>query len=158
MLEKSSRSGPMPNDVLPKKGRPGVTANVGPGGDLLRRLPATAASCGDARAAMREFCRRRSLPDLSDDAELLTSELVSNAVRHASSAVTVSASVDERGLLVVVSDDGNEEAAVRATLPVHDAESGRGVWVVSVIAGAWGSSTSKAGTTAWFRLDAAGAL
>src|SRR3954468_23886769 len=95
MLERSSRSGLMPNDIPPRGGN-----------GVLRRLPAEPASCGDARAAIRDFCRRRSLHEVSDDAQLLTSELVSNAVRHASSSIALSAVVDQGALLVIVTDDG----------------------------------------------------
>src|SRR3954467_9299273 len=122
MLGKSSGRAQCRTAFFPKKGHFGVTPNAGFGGDLLRRLPATPGSCGDARAALREFCRRRSLSDLSDDAQLLTSELVSNAVRHASAGLTLTASVDDEGLLVVVSDDGKGNGDVSAALPGHDAE------------------------------------
>jgi anti-sigma regulatory factor (Ser/Thr protein kinase) len=92
---------------------------------------------------------------VSDDAQLLTSELVSNAVRHASSSIAVSAVVDEGALLVIVTDDGPGDAHLTASLPDAEEETGRGMYVVSEIAGAWGSNATSVGMTTWFRLDAA---
>jgi anti-sigma regulatory factor (Ser/Thr protein kinase) len=108
---------------------------------------------GAARRAVREFCRAAALPTpLADDAELLTSELVTNAVRHAKALITVLALQQDGSIVVTVSDDGELAEPLTAQLPEATAECGRGMFVVAEIAGAWGTTEQHDGKTVWFRL------
>ena len=90
-----------------------------------------------ARAARIEF-RMRFLQRCADEtacanAELVFGELVSNAVRHAESEVRVSARFD--GIATVhVTDDGNCFSPKSARPQPVEAESGRGLYIASVIA------------------------
>jgi len=124
--------------------------------DRVLRLWPVPTVCREARQAVREFCDERGLEHLSDDAELMTSELVTNAVRHATTLFTVV--FVERDAAIVVGvvgdDDGKEAAPLRAALPADAlAEGGRGLFVVDQLADDWGTSAQGAGTAVWFRLS-----
>ncbi len=87
-----------------------------------------------------------------EPATLLTSELVTNAVLHARSAVEVTVRLDDGQLWVGVSDSDTGP-------PVHkrygpEAATGRGLLLVERIARAWGTEVSAAGKIVWFCLDA----
>lgn len=87
-----------------------------------------------------------------DDAELCTSELVTNALVHAASKrVTVTVARDGGVLRISVTDDG---AAGRVPYVREDplAEDGRGMLIVSTLAMEWGAEAGEDGTTTWFRL------
>jgi hypothetical protein len=88
------------------------------------------------------------------DAELLTSELVTNAVVHAHGApeVTVRVVAGGAAVHVEVADDGT--AGVLAWRePAAGAESGRGFQLVNEIATRWGFLRDQARTCCWFHLD-----
>jgi anti-sigma regulatory factor (Ser/Thr protein kinase) len=91
-----------------------------------------------------------------DDAILLTSELVTNAVMHSSShraGGTVSLLIMEfaNGLRIEVADAGSEISApvVRGDIYASD---GHGLFLVQTIADQWGYLRGDSGTTVWFRL------
>lgn len=117
-----------------------------------RMFAAETSSVPGARRWVRDcLVRAKVEPDALALAELLVSELVTNAVRHA------------RGLTVMVSvrTDENVEAAVRdddVTPPVPRCpqpweDSGRGLALVDALADAWGScAAAGAGKWVWFRL------
>jgi DNA-binding NarL/FixJ family response regulator len=83
--------------------------------------------------------------------ELLTSELVTNAVRHAHSAARVAVEVVGAKVRVSVTDDG---PGVPATAkPSPDSESGRGLELVDGLADRWGVIELEVGKTVWFEAD-----
>jgi anti-sigma regulatory factor (Ser/Thr protein kinase) len=93
-----------------------------------------------------------------DDAELCTSELVTNAVAHTASGVggrvsiTVAAGAD--GLRIGVTDDG-AQGRVPHVRREPLAEDGRGILIVTTVAAEWGVEAGENGTTTtWFRLRA----
>lgn len=92
-----------------------------------------------------------------DDAELCTSELVTNAVVHTRSGdggrVTVTVAQGGGVLEICVGDDGagGDLPHIR-TEPF--AEDGRGVFIVTALADEWGVQGEHDGTTTWFRLRA----
>jgi serine/threonine-protein kinase RsbW len=80
---------------------------------LRERVPARPESIGPLRRAVVEFARRCGASDRQrDDIAVAVSEALSNAVEHAyvgqdtPGSVAVEASVRERLLIVVVSDEG----------------------------------------------------
>ncbi|GIH73303.1 ATP-binding protein [Sphaerimonospora thailandensis] len=91
-------------------------------------------------------------------AELIVSELSTNAIRHSASgrfggrfAVSIQAEPD-RVWLGVVDQGGPHVPAVMhdcAHLDEHDDESGRGLLLVSCLADSWGVSGDVAGRTVW---------
>ncbi|MEV5981149.1 SpoIIE family protein phosphatase [Streptomyces sp. NPDC052114] len=115
-----------------------------------RRLVPDPSEVGRARALVRQQLGAWSLQALSDTAELLVSELVTNVVRHSRSGRVDVRLVRSGTLLCEVEDDD-------PTLPTllgagGGDEFGRGMRVVSSLAKEWGTSRTRAGKTVWFEL------
>jgi anti-sigma regulatory factor (Ser/Thr protein kinase) len=85
--------------------------------ELLMRLWPSAVTVGQARRAVASFCRDGTHDMLADDAELLTSELMSNACRHTGGLITLLALRNTRGLVVTVTDDAVVDAPLHASAP-----------------------------------------
>jgi anti-sigma regulatory factor (Ser/Thr protein kinase) len=83
---------------------------------------------------------------------LLTSELVTNAVRHGQGVVTVEVDCDERAIAVAVGDDNGDQVSAPSEDPL--AESGRGTTIVSAVATSWGIRAREdgVGKIVWFIL------
>ncbi|KUM85601.1 ATP-binding SpoIIE family protein phosphatase [Streptomyces pseudovenezuelae] len=105
---------------------------------------------GRARAVVREQLHDWGLAKLADGAELMVSELVTNAVRHSHSRPVELRLVREDTLLCEVDDDDHELPNLLSAGPAD--ERGRGLRVVSTLAREWGASRTKAGKTVWFEL------
>ena len=96
-----------------------------------------------------------------DNAVLLTSELVTNAVMHSSSrcqggTVTVVVAEFDDGVRIEVADAGSDLSApvVRGDIYASD---GHGLFLVQTLADQWGYVRDNSGTTVWFWLGAAAA-
>lgn len=91
--------------------------------------------------------------DLLDDAELLASELVTNAVQHGSPVIELDVAAGASSLTVRVADGGVALPAQRRR-PARDEPRGRGLRLVEQMAADWGVETDRggAGKTVWFRL------
>jgi hypothetical protein len=106
----------------------------------------------------------RAEPDtLVDDAVLLTSELVTNAVLHAGTPVQVTCRLlgDLSGGAVEIAVLDRRPAQIRPDRPHSAAEAaertnGRGLQLPSELASAWGVTYARAAKAVWFRLDFAG--
>ncbi len=151
-----------------------------PGGPPTSPSPFTAAdtlelrsvACATLARSSRTFGRRRDeVPaarrfirdalgghPASFDAELLTCELVTNAVQHATDAGWVTVAVMRRGAVVHVDviDDGRTGLPHWREATGRD-EGGRGFQLVNEIAGRWGFLRERAGTCVWFELAPEGA-
>ncbi|MFD0024710.1 SpoIIE family protein phosphatase [Streptomyces sp. NPDC058382] len=90
------------------------------------------------------------LPDAVEAAELMVSELVTNAVKYGRTHHIGLRLVRTGALLCEVTDDEPAPAAL-LDATAQD-ESGRGLVVVSALAREWGSSTTARGKTVWFEL------
>src|SRR3954471_20844506 len=97
-------------------------------------FPPQASSPRQARQLVRtELDDDRATAD-GELAMLLTSELATNAVRHAGTDFTVTASVEE-GVLAVSVADGSRNPAVASTgMPGTEVRSGRGLVLVATYA------------------------
>ncbi len=87
-------------------------------------------------------------------AELLTGEVVANAVVHGppEGSVLVELSLDATSLRVSVTDEGHGHPVPQHPEPT--ATSGRGLAIVEALSTAWGTNTaSSGGTTVWFELE-----
>ncbi|WP_326810356.1 SpoIIE family protein phosphatase [Streptomyces scopuliridis] len=101
-----------------------------------------------ARRLVRGQLLDWELPAAVETAQLMVSELVTNAVKHARSRRVGLRLVRTDALLCEVIDD---EPAPAALLNAgRDDEFGRGLRVVSTLAREWGSSSSAGGKTVWF--------
>ncbi|MEU2423602.1 SpoIIE family protein phosphatase [Streptomyces sp. NPDC007851] len=114
------------------------------------RLALDPAEVGRGRAAVREQLHDWGLGRLADPAELMVSELVTNAVRHSHSRPVLLRLVRGETLLCEVEDDDHTLPTLLSARP--DADAGRGLRVVSTLAREWGTSHTAAGKTVWFEL------
>ena len=116
---------------------------------VLQFLP-SARTVGQARRAIGQFCRAGNHQSLADDAELLTSELMTNACRFGNGLITVLALSNSASVVVTVTDDhtGNDELLPMQQVPERD--SGRGLFLVDTIASVWGTTPHTSGKSVWF--------
>lgn len=104
-----------------------------------------------ARQFVMDRCLDIGMFAICDDAALLTSEVVTNAVRHTRSAeVTVRAERDGDHFVVQVLDGSAREPTVLTPDPWS--ERGRGMALVAAIAAEWGVAPHPSGKVVWFRL------
>ncbi|WP_112277112.1 ATP-binding protein [Lentzea terrae] len=96
-----------------------------------------------ARAVVREACELWDLPALTEDAVLVVSELVENAVRHARSESLLRIELRPSGLSLAVQDD--DPAPPVLEWPDLDVPGHRGVQLVARISVAWGCAPSSDG-------------
>jgi anti-sigma regulatory factor (Ser/Thr protein kinase) len=85
-------------------------------------------------------------------AVLLVSELVTNAILHASGPLELRARPLDEGLRIEVLDAAPEAPTLRTDVDLTDV-GGRGLQLVDVLADRWGWSESDAGKVVWFELD-----
>ena len=92
------------------------------------------------------------MDDLVDTAELLVSECVTNAVRHAETGGEVRLSRSGDGVRVEVADEGGGRPVLRHPRP-HELH-GRGLALLGALAARWGIEGDDAarGKTVWFEL------
>lgn len=108
-----------------------------------------------ARSAVREACAQWHLPALANDAVLVVSELVENAVRHARSESTLRIELRRGGLSIAVRDDDPEPATLVPAEPLVPGH--RGMELIDRISVAWGNSPSTdGGKIVWAVLAARG--
>lgn len=94
------------------------------------------------------------LAELSDSAEVLASEVVTNALVHGDSDVDLCLRRYPDHLRVEVRDSDSHPAMLVDLGPDEDkAEGGRGLVIVSALASSWGNSPSGRGKTVWFEMD-----
>lgn len=113
-------------------------------------LPAEARSAGMARRFVSVALHQSGHEVLDDVASLLASELVTNAVLHARSAVHVRLRADGSRVRVEVRDASSAPVSPRHF--ASDAATGRGLLLVSELAAAWGSDAGPDGKCVWFEL------
>ena len=88
---------------------------------------------------------------VSDEATLLTSELIANAVRHAPPPLCLELTVDTAKIRIEVHD--SDPVAPVLTRPDFTSSGGRGVWLVDTIASRWGYRPEPPGKLVWFEMD-----
>jgi anti-anti-sigma regulatory factor len=112
---------------------------------VVERLLATPSGVREARAVTVEACRRLGGPGMADLAELIMSELMSNAVRHVGGSVELSLCLGRRHLHLSVHDSTTE-------LPRLGGAGGRGLMVVEALTAAWGTTLVPDGKVVWATL------
>ena len=110
----------------------------------------------DSAAGARDFVQRTLTgwacpPGVIAQARLLTSELVTNAIRHTATESRVTVTCDGGRIRVEVEDGGRGCAVLQP--PSTEAVGGRGLQIVDTVAERWGDRpTSPAGYAVWFEL------
>jgi serine phosphatase RsbU (regulator of sigma subunit)/anti-sigma regulatory factor (Ser/Thr protein kinase) len=112
-------------------------------------LEPQAQTAGRARRLIRQALRRWDLDDQIDAAELLVSEIVTNAVRYAERPVTLRL-LRTDVLRCEVGDDAPLLPRMRHAAP--EEEGGRGLYLVNRMAQRWGATRLGAGKVVWFEL------
>jgi anti-sigma regulatory factor (Ser/Thr protein kinase) len=90
-------------------------------------------------------------PPLIESAELLVSEIVTNAVRHAETGLVLEMTPTRTGFRVVVEDTSADNVVPVQPGPA-DADAGRGLRVVDALAGSWGWERTPTGKRVWFEV------
>jgi anti-sigma regulatory factor (Ser/Thr protein kinase) len=116
------------------------------------QLPPDNAAAARARRFVSDTMRAWGCDDAISDAELLVSELVTNAVLHARSETRVLVERDGTTVRVSVCDDSPARPRLRNYGP--EAVTGRGLVIVDRIARRWGVEPSDAGKCVWFEIEA----
>ena len=115
-----------------------------------RRFPPRPDSVREARTMIRECLARHGREDLVETAELLVSEIVTNALVHAGTTIEVAFSFVGGGLRVEVTDGSPHEPARRGYGP--SAGTGRGLMLLEDMVDAWGVTPRDLGKTVWFQI------
>ncbi|MEU6809956.1 PAS domain S-box protein [Streptomyces sp. NPDC046831] len=117
---------------------------------LARDLPATPSSVPEGRAFLGRTLASWECTAPADDARLLLSEILSNAVRHAEGPIGLRLCRTATDLTVEVSDRSSHLPQPRVA--ADDEESGRGLSLVRALADSWGVRPTDEGKTTWFTL------
>ncbi len=121
------------------------------------RIPllADVAAAAAARAVVQDCIRSWRAPVDTDVAVLLTSELVTNAVTHGTPTlgtfIILTVGCDVAGLRVDVHDGSNDLPLLDAASA--EAETGRGLLLVTSLSAEWGFYRTSAGKAVYFTLD-----
>ena len=115
-----------------------------------RLLPPQAASVGEARRIVRELLAAAGRDDLSDVAQLLVSEVVTNALLHAGTDIRLRVALDGPGLRVEV-EDGSSHLPVRRRYATTSG-TGRGLLMLEQLVDDWGVARHDQGKSVWFLL------
>ncbi|MGW5463390.1 ATP-binding SpoIIE family protein phosphatase [Streptomyces sp. NPDC003996] len=118
-------------------------------------LEADPAAVSRARSSVSEQLTAWGLDELGFTAELVVSELVTNALRYGRPPIRLRL-INDSTLLCEVSDDSNTTPHLRRAR-VFD-EGGRGLLLVAQIARRWGTRHARRGKTVWAELDAGAGL
>ncbi|WP_370149975.1 SpoIIE family protein phosphatase [Streptacidiphilus sp. EB129] len=123
-----------------------------PRDDWLATMPLSGdmATVGRARRFTRETLVGWGLPSLCDFAELLVSELVSNALLHAGMPTQLRLFRD-RVLTLEVADADSHAPRLRRVS--EEDEGGRGMHLVNELAHRWGSRATRHGKVVWLELE-----
>jgi anti-sigma regulatory factor (Ser/Thr protein kinase) len=121
--------------------------------DLEVELPQAACAPYLARWVIRSWCSDCIVGDLLLDAELMVSELGTNALLHGQGRIILRVSLDEDRLLVGVSDEGGgfEHRLCRREVGQIG---GWGLQIVEDVSAGWG--VHEGPTDVWFELGRSG--
>ncbi|MCL8012919.1 SpoIIE family protein phosphatase [Streptomyces sp. AS02] len=114
-------------------------------------------SVASARSFVRDTLQGWGFADIVDDAVVLTSELVTNAVVHAGTSADVLCLRSDDGVRIEVADRYPEREIPLQGSPVNmgspDREGGRGLQLCAALAGRWGVEYTPTHKQVWFQLD-----
>jgi GAF domain-containing protein/anti-sigma regulatory factor (Ser/Thr protein kinase) len=122
------------------------TCALAPGRIVSWDLPAEPAIVADARARAARQAAAWGLEELAFTTELLVSELVTNAIRHARPPIQLRMILDN--VLSCEVSDASGAAPHHRRADRYD-EGGRGLMLVARLAARWGTRHTRAGKTIW---------
>jgi serine/threonine-protein kinase RsbW len=117
-------------------------------------VPHAATSAGEIRRLLTSDLRARHVrAAVVEEAVLLASELIGNAVRHARAlpddSILVSWRVEDGRLHIRVTDGGSQADGPHLTHAGPQDTRGRGLSIVDALAALWGVETGAGSTTVW---------
>lgn len=117
-------------------------------------LPRDVRAVADARSFLREMAAAWSVESLLDEAELLLSEIVTNALVHTEGGASLGLRLDatSRTLTISVQDSSTRHPTERHA--DDEALGGRGLGIVEALATDWGVEVDGGGKTVWASLVA----
>jgi anti-sigma regulatory factor (Ser/Thr protein kinase) len=115
-------------------------------------LPLSVTAPAQARRWIADILDWENLAALVPTAELLTSEIVTNAYAHAHSGCTVRVEDGEGRVRITVTDAGKHVPIALAD-PSLLPRGGRGLRIVDDLATRWGTHTVTKGNAVWFELS-----
>ncbi|MFF6784096.1 SpoIIE family protein phosphatase [Streptomyces sp. NPDC012510] len=128
-----------------------ITARAAASFDPVSRSVAT------ARSFVRDTLQGWGFADIVDDAVVLTSELVTNAVVHAGTSADVLCLRAEDGVRIEVADRYPEREiplqGSHINMGSPDREGGRGLQLCAAMASRWGVEYTSTHKQVWFQLD-----
>ncbi|CAO5245742.1 ATP-binding protein [Frankia sp. AgKG'84/4] len=128
-----------------------ATSRCPPATHILAELPYLPSAVPQARHVLRQGMRMLAIPeDARSTAELLVSELVTNAVKYGQPPLWLLIEMRPGLIHASVSDTSNALPQRRTVAP--DAEGGRGLLVLDALAGSWGTVVADSGKYLWFDL------
>lgn len=111
-------------------------------------LPPLPSSVKQARQFVSDALDGVEPADSAADALLVVSELVTNALVHAGTDITVRVDTDEQPTRIEVADGSSEVPGLR--LPGAGAKAGRGLLLVEHFTHQWGVDSTASGKVVWF--------
>jgi anti-sigma regulatory factor (Ser/Thr protein kinase) len=126
---------------------------VGGAQRVVTNLPANPSAVPAARRFAAQAMSHMGIHgETMDRTQLLVTELATNAVQHAHSAIRLSVVPDPGRVRVEVRDD-DPSVPPAPRKPDADAEHGRGLWLVSALSERWGVNANDKGKTVWFEVN-----
>jgi anti-anti-sigma regulatory factor len=118
---------------------------------MTEELLPTFGAARQSRNVATEACLLWDLPALVGPASLICSEVVSNAVDHAGTMMTLRLSLGRRFFFIALRDGSTAEPVTRD--PHTSSERGRGLQIVSATAHSWGFLPAHDGKVVWASLS-----
>ncbi|MFE5136856.1 SpoIIE family protein phosphatase [Streptomyces fagopyri] len=150
-LPQRAQAGPAPLHADNRTRSSVITARAAASFDPVGRSVAT------ARSFVRDTLQGWGFADIVDDAVVLTSELVTNAVVHAGTSADVLCLRSDEGVRIEVADRYPEREiplqASAVNMGSPEREGGRGLQLCAALAGHWGVEYSPTHKQVWFQLD-----
>ncbi|MEU7432749.1 sodium/proline symporter PutP [Streptomyces sioyaensis] len=140
-------TGPPSDDVALLLARTRVLA---PDRVVSWNLPSDPAAVANARSLAGRQLAEWGMDDLTFTTELIVSELVTNAIRHATGPVSLRL-IRDRGLICEISDASSTSPRLRHARTTD--EGGRGLLIVAQLARRWGTRYTRTGKIIWTQQD-----
>ncbi|MFF7648926.1 SpoIIE family protein phosphatase [Streptomyces sp. NPDC007983] len=125
------------------------TRVLGPGRVVSSDVPSDPAAVAGVRAGALRQLEEWGLEEVAFTAELVLSELITNAIRHATGPIRLQL-VRDRGLICEVSDTSSTSPHLRYATTTD--EGGRGLFLVAQFAERWGTRYTAGGKVIWAEL------
>jgi anti-sigma regulatory factor (Ser/Thr protein kinase) len=129
-----------------------VTVSQQPDGTEVRWFSGTSDQIREARTFVRRALEAHGGTIRLNDAVLMVSEIVTNALTHGQGAIQVSAGTQGGRIHVEVTNTNAGDDTPQLMDPADHDFGGRGLLIVDQLADAWGASRDRGRTTVWFEL------